>query len=330
MILYSQSALDLLITDIELELLKNKEVPRDFNIGQIYVVLVSECAYRVRVEKVDYAQNECLCFFVDEGDLRWFPMSEIYVCPSKFQKFPPQAIRFAMYGLEEFAEYDFARKHLEEILIGKPLVGQICTKKEDFILQEESDDLEQIIHVVLYDTSTEDDINLHPVVVEKICSDIPTPELEFKTLTRVYVSHIDDNGRVFVQLQSNGVPNIHHVNKLIHKLTQQDGYSNVSTMPDSSNSNLNIFLVIDDDTKKWCRGKLISEGDAGATMFLIDYGKTKVIPRSKIYKPHSLSQALSIFPPQAIQIKLSGFNEFPANLVSTLRGHFSGDANAYV
>lgn len=310
-----------------MELLRNKQVAKVVNIGQIYLVIENECVYRVRIEKVDNTEKQCLCFFVDEGDQRWIKMGEIYVCPiSKFLKFPPQAIRFSLYGLEEFAEYEFATQHLEDTLIGKPLIGQIYTTRDDFILQEESDDLEQIIHVVLYDTSTKDDINLRAVLEEKICADIPTPELAHLQMTQVYVSHIDDAGNVFVQLK-NGV---HDVNKLIYKLTHQDGCSRLSTISSTNSSNKNLFLVIDEDTKKWCRGKLIREGNAGYTMFLIDYGKTTVVPLSKIYRLDAQSPALLAFPPQAIQIKLSGFDEFPANLVSTLRGHFSGDASASV
>lgn len=241
-------------------------------------------------------------------------------------KFPPQAIRFGLQGLEEFAENEFARKNLEDILLNRSLIGQIFTKEEDFISQEESDELEPIIKTVLYDTSTDEDINLHPIIVEKICADIPPPELVHLKFTPVHVSHIADNGDVYCQLQPHGV---HYVNKLIHKYTQPDATSRPQSLPVPT-SNKKLFLVFDVDMHKWCRGQLISEGQQGNTMFFIDYGKTKIVPLSKIYRLESLSQALLTFPPQAIKTKLSGFNELPENLVSTLRGYFSGETTAYV
>lgn len=322
-----QNALDSLVTDIELELMTNKQSPETFTKGQIYLVLMSECAYRVRIEKVEESRCQCLCFFVDEGDQRWFEMSEMYVCQNKFMKLAPQAIRLALHGLEEFDENQFAKKHLEETLLNRPpLIGQICTKRDDFISQEESDDLEATIQVVLYDTSTDDDINLHPVIVKKICADIPAPELLDSKLVPVIVSHIADNGDIFCQLKQNDV---HYVNKLIHKLTQPDGCNRTPTLPATNNANTKLFLVCDEEAHKWCRGKLINEGKQGNTMFLIDYGKTFIAPLSKIYRLESSSQALLTFPPQAMQIKLSGFDKLPEHLVSTLRGYFS-DTNAYV
>lgn len=312
-----------LITDIKLDLMNNKQIATTFDVGQMYLVIITECAYRVRVEKV--MKSQCLCFFVDEGDQRWIHMAELYICQSKFMKLPPQAIRLALHGLEEFDENDFAKKHLEDILVTRELIGEIFTKESDYISQEESDDLEPIIEVVLYDISTDEHISLHPVIVEKICGDIPPPELLDFQLTPVKVSYIDDNGDIYCQLQENG---IHYLNKLIHKLTQPD--ARPQTLPVSSSSNKNIHLVFDDETHRFCRGKLVCKGNQENTIFFIDYGKTKVVPLSKIWRLESLSQALLTFPPQAIKTKLSGFKELPENLLSTLRGYFTGDTIAYV
>lgn len=253
-------------------------------------------------------------------------MNEMYVCQNKFLKLAPQAIRFALHGLEEFNENKFAGKHLEEILMNTPpLVGQIFTKEEEFSYMEESEELEAVIQVVLYDTSTEDDINLHPVIVEKICADIPVPELLHARMTSVIVSHIADNGDIFCQLQDNG--GLHYVNKLIHKLTNPVVNNRPQTL---AVTNKSMFLVFDEEAHKWCRGKVINEGKEEKTMFFVDYGKTKIVPLSKMYRLESSNQALLTFPPQAIQVKLSGFSEFPQHLVPTLRGYFSGDTNSYV
>ncbi len=287
---------------------------------------MNECAYRVRVDKVDTTRQQCLCFGVDEGDTRWYEMNEMYLCQNKFLKLAPQAIRFQLHGMEEYDESAFAKKHLEDTLLNSPpLIGQIFTKKEEYLLQEESSDLTAAIQVVLYDTSTPEDINLHQVIVKKICDDIPAPELPSK-LTQAVVSHISDKGDIFIQLDPNGV---HYVNKLIHKLTQQSNGPN-QTSPAANSSNM--YLVFDEETQKWCRGKFINEKKEMKTneMFLVDYGKTKFVPLAKIYRLESLSQALLTYPPQAIQVKLQGLTEFPEHLVSTLRGYFSGDTSAYV
>ncbi|KAG4078963.1 hypothetical protein HA402_010915 [Bradysia odoriphaga] len=324
------NALDSLVTDIELDLLKNKQVPTTFNVGQIYLTLMNECAYRIRVEKVNEAKRQCLCFGVDEGDQRWYSMDEMYVCQSKFLKLAPQAIRFALHGMEDFDENKFAKKHLEETLLSSPpLIGQIFTKAEEFMAQEAAPDVVPVIQLVLYDTSTAEDINLHQVIVNKICADIAEPELNHAELTKVNVSHISDDGDIFIQLQQNGV---HYVNKLIHKLTQSDLPNRHQTLPASNTANNTLFLVFDEETHKWCRGKFINEMKElkANKMLFVDIGKTKSVPLTKIYRLESISQALLTFPPQAMQVKLKGLTEFPQHLVSTLRGYFMGDTKAYV
>lgn len=164
-----QTALHSLIPDIKQELMKCKPIPKDFIIGQIYLVSTSKCAYRVRVKKVDVSRQQCLCFCVDTGDQLWFNMNEIHACPNKFLQLAPQAIRFALHGLEEWEGNKFAKKHLDETLLNHLLLGQIFTKKENFISPVES-----TIQVVLYDKSpsTSDVTNLQKVIVGKICGDM--------------------------------------------------------------------------------------------------------------------------------------------------------------
>lgn len=318
------------MTDIELELLKNKQVPNHFNVGQIYLTLMNECAYRIRVEKVDEPTKRCLCFGVDEGDQRWYAMKDMYTCQTKFLKLAPQAIRFALHGMEDYDENKFAKKHLEETLLSSPpLIGQIFTKAGEFRAQEESPDVVPVIQIVLYDTSTAEDINLHQVIEEKICADIAAPELNPAELKKVNVSHISDNGDIFIQLEQNYV---HYINKLIHKLTQSDLPNRYQTLPASNNTNNTLFLVYDDDTQKWCRGKFINEMKElkANRMLFVDSGKTKSVPLTKIYRLESISQVLLTFAPQAMQVKLKDLTEFPQHLVSTLRGYFMGDTKAYV
>lgn len=168
--------------------MNNKKIPSTYQIGNMYLVLSNECVYRVRLENVNEMRQEGLCFMVDEGEFRCFGLQKMFVCSSKFLKLAPQAIRFALYGLEELDEFDFARKHIEETLLrAKSLVGQIFTKKDDYIAQESSDALQPVVQVVLYKQLMDDDINLHPVILKKIMADIPAPELSHSTLEQVII-----------------------------------------------------------------------------------------------------------------------------------------------
>lgn len=311
-----------------MDFLKNKQSAKTFVVGEIYLVMVNACAYRVRVEKVDEGRKQCLCFGVDEGDRQWYNMDEMYVCQNKFLKLAPQAIRFALHGMEEFDDNKFAKKHLEDTLLNAPpLIGQIFTKKEDFLALEESSDSEAIVQVVLYDTSTSEDINLNEKIISEVCHDIPAPELPHLELKNVSVSHISDNGNIFIQLEQSGV---HYINKLIHKITQSS-HSN-KPLPATNQSSSDLYLVYDDETRRWCRGRLINETKniKANDMFFVDYGKTKSVPFDKTHRLDSLSPALFTFPPQAMEVKVKGLVDFPKHYVQILRGYFAGDTSAFV
>lgn len=98
--------MDSIITDIELSLLTDKKQAQNIIPGHIYLVSITECWYRVRVDAVDHSKRRCHCFFIDVGDADWFSVEQIYVCDPKFQRFPAQAICFSLFGLEDFAGND--------------------------------------------------------------------------------------------------------------------------------------------------------------------------------------------------------------------------------
>lgn len=195
-------------TDIELSMMTDKICALNVNFGHIYLVSVSECWYRVRIEQIDVEQSRCRCFFIDLGDEEWYSLEQIYVCENRFLKVPPQAITLSLSGLEDFAENPRSKSHLEEILSGKILVGEVFTKMEEYAVQEESDTFDPRIEVVLYDTSSEEDINLNPLILETICVNTPAPHLDYKGVTYVNVTHVNDNGVVFCQVKNN---DLHYV-----------------------------------------------------------------------------------------------------------------------
>lgn len=165
---FSQDKLDSLLTAIESDFFIRKQVANQILIGKIYLVLVSECWYRVRIERRDAAQNRALCFFIDAGDVDWFPINKIYHCDLKFVNFPAQAICLRLSGLEDFAENPNAKQNVDKYLAGKSLTAEILTKSDEYQLEVDSGDLGPKIRTILYDTSSDEDIHLNSLISKKI------------------------------------------------------------------------------------------------------------------------------------------------------------------
>lgn len=314
-------------------MLASKEIASVFNVGETYLTILFGLCYRVRLDNIDHSKNQVSCFFLDEGDHRWLDMNDIYNCRSEFMKYPPQAIRFALYGLEDFhfpIDNAIARKHLENSFLNQSLTGRIFTKKEDFMLNRESK-ASLAIQVVFYHTGNSDNVyvNLNPKLLKQIYDDIPVPELVPVKLTAVNTSHVADNGDIFCQLQTNSV---HHVNKLIKQFVRQTLNNPFLPLEKTVTiSNESLFVVLDEQTNFWYRAKIVEDLKETKRMFFIDCGKIKTIRSSNMYCVESLHQELFKFPPQAIRTRLSGMgNEMPNGFVSRLRLHFGVNNNAYV
>ncbi|XP_055386753.1 tudor domain-containing protein 7-like [Condylostylus longicornis] len=322
---YSQQ-LDSLLNDIDLEMLTDKTRPGSLTTGQMYLVCISECWHRVRLERMNKGAGKCLCFFIDFGDDDWLSMDQLFICDKKFLKLPPQAVPFSLFGLEDFAENPVANRHLNEMLMGKTLIAQIFTKKETYEAKNiskssssfggSSEDLNEIIKIqaVLYDTSSNVDIVLNPLLINKICDDTPAPELKQNGANNVNITHVTDNGDIYLQILDSG---LHYVQKLISQLVeskfQQDQYKVNATDMGTSN----LYLIHDKDDNRWYRGCLaedkIENQDNVFKMYYVDYGFTKRINISNIFRLESLSAALSRYPRQGLKAKmynLPPLNEF--------------------
>lgn len=316
--------MDSLITDIELDLLTNKQVANQILIGKIYLVSISECWYRVRIEKKDSAQNRALCFFIDVGDVEWFPNDQIHHCHLKFVKFPAQAICLSLFGLEDFAENPNAKQHFDDYLVGKSLIAEILSKSDEYVLEMRSDDLEPKIQTILYDTSSDEDIQLNPLILEKICDKTVIPELQRIVYNHVYISYINDNGDIYCHL-SNSKCSLHYINKLIHQLTEgKFDYSQYRYVPTENLTNQsNLYLVYDNNDNKWYRAEILSDNSTSNDMELckyIDYGMIKEIEQDQIYRLDLLSAALQKYPAQAILVRLNEISCYNENVIARLRG----------
>lgn len=316
--------MDTLLTDIELALFSNKKVAETIYIGHIYLVMISECWYRVRIERKNMEQRRVWCFFIDVGDEDWYSIDEIYMCDPAFVRFPAQAICFTLFGLEDFAENPNARRQVDDHLAGKSLIAQVLTRKDEYIANENSNDLEAKIQTILYDTTTYEDVQLNLLISRRICETTEAPQLQRVNCNFVNISYIADTGDIYCHLvQSKS--SLQYINKLIHQLT--DGtfdYTKYQYVVNESASSVmsRLYLIYDKCDHKWYRAAILPSNSIGSTeqCNCIDYGWTKTIEREHIYMLDLLSSALNSYPAQAILVRLHEITTYNDNVIQRLRG----------
>lgn len=319
--------MDSLLTDIELALFSNKKVAETIHIGKIYLVMISECWYRVRIERKSMEQKRVCCFFIDVGDEDWYPIDEIYMCDPGFVRFPAQAICLTLRGLEDFAENPNSRQQVEDHLANKSLIAEILTKQDDYVAKMKSNDSEAKIQTILYDTSSDEDVQLNPLIMKKICQTTEAPQLQRAKINHVNISHITDTGDIYCQLTSSK-SSLQYINKLIHQLT--DGsfdFSKYRYVASDVNGDVDgnvmagLYLIYDKSEDKWYRAAILPmHMPKTEKCICIDYGMAKTIDREHIFRLDLLSDALRLYPKQAILVRLNEISSYNENVIARLRG----------
>lgn len=263
-----------------------------------------------------------LCFLIDYGDEEWWSLDQIYEGDAKLFELPAQAVRFSLFNLEDFAENPHAKHEVDEYLAGKTLIAEVKSTQAEYMAQCESS-VDAKIKAVFYDTSSDEDVQLNKIILEKICEKVEPPQLQRSKWNPVCVSYISDDGDIYVQLYNDKGNTVHNIKQLIHRLTQ-NGISKqfVRTMCKADNE---LYLIQDNNDFKWYRAvilpkKFSSSDDSMELCKYVDYGMTTFVPRENIYRLDLLSAALSKYPHQAIHVRLNDVTNYNAKIVARLRG----------
>lgn len=320
--------MDSILDDAEIELVSggSKTVCTNLRVGKYCFITNPDC-YRVRIEKIDTTRKMALCFLIDYGDEEWWSLEQIYEGDAKLFQLPAQAIRFSLFNLEDFAENPHAKQEVDEYLAGKTLIAEIKSTQSEYQVQCESS-VDAKIKAVFYDTSSEEDVQLNKVILEKICEKVEPPQLQRQKWNPVYVSHISDTGDIYVQLHNDKGNTVHNIKQLIHRLTQNGitkQFVRLNTKRSTNDNTVHaheLYLIQDPSDQKWYRAAILNNfnDDTNELCKYVDYGMTKRIPRDNIYRLDVLSVALSKYPHQAILVRLNDVTNYNPKIVARLRG----------
>lgn len=286
-------ALDKLLIEIEITMLTNKQRPAEIQMNHIYLTSISECYHRIRVVETNGQQANCFC--IDNGEYEWIAFEDIYECQPEFLTIAPQAFKLSLFGLEDFEnDPTVAQQPFFEPLVFKSLVAEVMIDQKSW-----SRDNTQAIKMILYDTSTDEDVNLNQSLMNSILSSISTPALHQKDNNQVIIGHIGDDA-VYAQLVKSSV----YIQQLINKIPKDDLAKHRGLYVDKADKK-KIYLVHDAKSKSWFRARLerLLDGDAHQ-MYFVDQGYKATVKVNDIYRLDKVSMVLFIYPPQVVKFGL--------------------------
>lgn len=277
--------------------MSNKERPNEIIINHIYLTSISECWHRIKI--VETNEKEANAFCIDNGDYEWIPFEDIFVCKPEFLTVAPQAFKLSLFGLEEFEnDPNVAQQPLFEPLVHKSLVAEIMMNKEFFDMNKTKP-----VKVILYDTSTDEDINMNEYLMNSILKSVSTPMLKQKESNQVIITSIGEDA-IYCQLVKSSA----YIQQLINNVSKDHILQYRGLYADKSDKK-KVYLIYDEKLKNWFRARIdkLMEGDM-QLMYKIDHGYKALVKNADIYRLDKVSYVLSLYPPQVLKFGLYNVN----------------------
>lgn len=257
-------------------------------VGETYAIFCQETWERVQVTEF-YDDDEVLCYFVDYGDSEKTKVSNLIELQKQFLELPFQAIICELSGLEYFSNDDEVTTKLIDSLQGKTFVAE-STKSEDTIT------------LTLFDTSTDEDINMNQLFFDYVCQEVMIPKLpKAGKMCMAQLSLINDNGDLLLGLVSPKGEIIKQMfNDIQAQLLEQKG--TIKTLSPSKT----YAVQCSDGT--WRRALLIADNltnDKMVTVSHMDYGTTEQVAIDDLCELENISEFLVKLPFQVVTCRLS-------------------------
>jgi tudor domain-containing protein 1/4/6/7 len=278
-------------------MMSNKERPNEIKINHIYLTSISECWHRIKIVEMNDKEANAIC--IDNGDYEWISLEDIYVCKPEFLCVAPQAFKLSLFGLEDFEnDPNVTQQSLFEPLIHKSLVAEIMMSKEFWTANKSKS-----VKMILYDTSTDEDVNMNEYLMNSILKSVTAPTLNQKESNQIVITNITDDG-VYCQL----VKSAAYIQKLINNVSKDDITQYRGFYADKMDKK-KVYLIYDDKLKNWFRARLDKMMDGNShSMYLIDHGCKTNVKSQNIYRLDKISYVLSLYPAQVIKFGLFNVN----------------------
>ncbi|CAH2050370.1 unnamed protein product, partial [Iphiclides podalirius] len=258
-----------------------------------------------RAKILEIEEDTANVFLGDHGDDDTVYLNKIKILEPQFRKLPAQAILCRLDGAEELAASETGAALVQRRLPGEVLVAAPGPR---------TDPTDPAVAVVLYDTSTQRDLNLNKEIVHDFC--IAGAFTVTQKFCEVEVGCVTEEGRVWVSRAGGaGV-----VRNALALLTSGPYRRPLPAAPHAPPPQAALFIVrtLAGD---WVRCRIISalDGEGTVRTQLVDSGLILRAPLSSLVPLQTFSPALNAYPPQAIQVRLGPAERAAAAMAGRLR-----------
>ncbi|RZF32730.1 hypothetical protein LSTR_LSTR005923 [Laodelphax striatellus] len=264
-------------------------------IDSYYVGKLDNEWYRVCVFEMLEDGQHFNCLLIDIGECEKFSMTDLYYMEPKFCQLQPQAVLCSLAGIDELYDPELVDR-MDELLLGNSFVASVDSRNDE----------KKEYSVTLHDTSVDPNKNLNETILNLIdAMHQPLNLLKDSGIKQVYVSHIKENGNLFVQLQS---ARLDELTRLCEELDPQAIVSH--RLPSAAllkQGKRYLAKFSADDTyyrAVLTAGKPPSPRDSEVELMFIDYGNVEKVNIADISELELLSPALYKMHPQAVEVTL--------------------------
>lgn len=268
-------------------------------VGKIYAAQVSSDWHRVKV--IEVRGIDCTCCFLDHGDEDKIPVEDLREIAPKFLDLPAQAMTVELAGLEDYDYSETLLQHLNNLLLGKSVVGKVENRSglgNKFVKSSKTSTKPR---VVLFDTSSEDvDVNLNQKLIELLVSQdsqSKLPSVGGEEIS-VFVSYVAKNGDLYVQKESSTFT-------MIEKMIVEQGSEAMKAAPANNITEGKLYLAKYSEDSSLYRAEVMSSPkDDKVEVFFVDYGNTSFVSVNEIWELNTISDVMSELPRQALKCRM--------------------------
>ncbi|XP_075972301.1 tudor domain-containing protein 7 tapas isoform X2 [Anticarsia gemmatalis] len=259
-----------------------------------------------RAKLLDIEDETATVFLGDHGDDDVVYIKKIKILEPQFRKIPAQAVLCRLEGAEELAASTLGAELVRRRLPGEVLVAAPGPRH---------DPSDPSVAVVLYDTSTQRDLNLNKEIVHDFC--IAGAFTVTQKACEVEVGCVTEEGRVWVSRAGGAAL----VRGALALLAEGPYRRPLPPAPQAPAPNAGTLYIVRTLAGDWVRCTIISgvDGEGTVRTQLVDSGLILRAPLSSLVPLQSFSPALNAFPYQALAVRLGAAERAAGAMVARLR-----------
>ncbi|XP_045493317.1 tudor domain-containing protein 7 [Colias croceus] len=259
-----------------------------------------------RAKILDIEDETATVFLGDHGDDDTVYLDKIKILEPQFRRLPAQAILCRLDGAEELSASAMGAELVARRLPGEVLVAAPGPR---------TDPADPSVALVLYDTSTQRDLNLNKEIVHDFC--IAGAFTLTQKPCEVEVGCVTEEGRVWVSRAGGAAV----VRSALALLTAGPYRRPLPAAPQAPPPHAAALYIVRTLAGDWVRCTIISglDGEGTVRTLLVDSGLILRAPLSSLVPLQTFSPALNAYPYQAMQVRLGSAERAAAAMAGRLR-----------